>query len=93
MSTSRSCEVPIEFMSGEANVLWELRPKAESDAGFHFGADISMLSQYEHEEEVLFPPCTMMVVQGEPPDVSNSGRVIKDSAKAFLSIKVQPQFV
>ena len=52
-----------------------------------------MLSQYGHEEEVLFPPCTMMVVQGEPSDVSNSGRVIKDSAKAFLSIKVQPQFV
>ena len=94
MSTSRSRTVPIEFMSGNENVLWELAPKAESDAGFHYGADISLLSQFSGEEEVLFPPCTMMVLlpgvgeaQGAPSERN------EDGTKAFVSVKVQPYFV
>jgi hypothetical protein len=45
------------------NVLWRLQCRAESDAAYHRGADISMLSQYAGEREVLFPPCTMLVLK------------------------------
>ena len=92
MSTSRSRTVPIEFMSGSENVLWELAPKAESDAGFHYGADISLLSQFSEEEEVLFPPCTMMAVL---PGLEKAGvpESSEDGTKAFVSVKVQPYFV
>jgi len=44
------------------NVLWSLRPSRETDTGFHHGADISLLSQFAGENEVLFPPCTMLQV-------------------------------
>jgi len=64
MSTSRQRETPIDYMDagGGPNVLWELQPRAESDAAYHHGADISMLSQFAAEAEVVFPPCTMLVV-------------------------------
>jgi hypothetical protein len=42
------------------NVLWQLEPKLESDTGYHRGA--SLLSQFAVEEEVLFPPFTMLSV-------------------------------
>ena len=45
-----------------SNVLWEVQPSPESDAAFHYGADISLLSQFAEEAEVLFPPCTYCVV-------------------------------
>ena len=63
MSTSRNRQTPIHYMGPGDNVLWELRTKPESDAGFHRGADISMLSQFAGEDEVLFPPCTMLTVR------------------------------
>ena len=51
------------------NVLWELAPEelhggslAETDSGYHHGADISLLSQFAGEEEILFPPCTILEV-------------------------------
>lgn len=64
MSTSRERQTPISYMgAGQENVLFELLPGGrESDAACHMGADVSMLSQFPHEREVLFPPCTMMVV-------------------------------
>jgi len=64
MSTSRNERTPIAYMHEEPgrNVLWQLMPKAESDAGFHRGANISIVSQFACEEEVLFPPCTMLRV-------------------------------
>jgi hypothetical protein len=67
MSTSRSRKCTIDYMDprGE-NVLWQLHPKPESDTGFHRGASIDMLSQFAGEEEVLFPPYTMLVVKEEP---------------------------
>ena len=63
MSTSRNRQTPVHYMGAGDNVLWELQTKPESDAGFHRGADISMLSQFAGEDEVLFPPCTMLTVQ------------------------------
>ena len=34
----------------------------ESTTGYHYGANISMLSQFAAEREILFPPCTMLQV-------------------------------
>ena len=56
MSTSRNRITPIEYMGSGKNVLWELRPEKQSDAAYHRGADIKMLSQFAMEDEVLFPP-------------------------------------
>ena len=64
MSTSRSREAPIAYMSGDGqNVMWTLHPQMESDTAYHYGADISMISQFGEEKEVLYPPCTMLQVQ------------------------------
>eukprot|EP00747_Dinoflagellata_sp_TGD_P158627 gnl/TRDRNA2_/TRDRNA2_177828_c0_seq5.p1 gnl/TRDRNA2_/TRDRNA2_177828_c0~~gnl/TRDRNA2_/TRDRNA2_177828_c0_seq5.p1 ORF type:complete len:125 (-),score=11.00 gnl/TRDRNA2_/TRDRNA2_177828_c0_seq5:103-477(-) len=63
MSTSRQRQTPINYMGSDSNVLWELEPGKQSDVAFHRGADISMLSQYAGEQEVLFPPGTMLVVK------------------------------
>ena len=64
MSTSRNQQTPIDYMQDLPwrNVLWELHPQPESDTGFHRGASISLLSQFEREEEVLYPPCTLLRV-------------------------------
>jgi len=64
MSTSRMRETPINYMDESGpNVLWALQPKDQTDEGYHCGADISRLSQFRGEEEVLFPPCTLLIVQ------------------------------
>lgn len=63
MSTSSNASTAIHYMQETGrNVLWELTPKTETDAGFHHGADISLLSQFREEAENLFPPCTMLQV-------------------------------
>ena len=54
MSTSRNRGTPIHYMSGEANVLWELAPREESDAAYHCGADISMLDEVTPEFKYAF---------------------------------------
>ena len=42
-----------DYMSKDGrNVLWSLAPMAETDIGYHYGADISMLSQFAEEKEV-----------------------------------------
>ena len=64
MSTSRARHAPIAYMSDDAqNVMWALKPQVESDTAYHYGADISSLSQFGEEKEVLYPPCTMLQVQ------------------------------
>lgn len=61
MSTSRNRQTPIQYMDSDAsNVLWVLKAKQQSDAAYHRGADIKSLSQFAHEDEVLFPPCSML---------------------------------
>ena len=63
MSTSRNSTTPIEYLGGGlSNVLWVLRPSPENDSGYHCGADISLLAQFKHEDECLFPPFTMLTV-------------------------------
>lgn len=96
MSTSRSRLVPIEYMHSGPNVLWELRPQPESDTGFHLGADISILSQFEGEQEVLYPPCTMLRVRssaaGDGSDQFDT-RDEADGSKDWIKIGVLPTFL
>lgn len=65
MSTSTKRDVPVRYMQGGENVLWVLHARQESDSAFHRGASVAMLSQFSDEEEVLFPPCTMLEVLEE----------------------------
>mmetsp|Transcript_65874 Transcript_65874/g.77401 ORF Transcript_65874/g.77401 Transcript_65874/m.77401 type:complete len:690 (+) Transcript_65874:98-2167(+) len=60
-STSR-CQLENYMELGDHNVMWNVLPSAEMDDAHHYGADISILSQFAAESEVLFPPCTMLVV-------------------------------
>jgi len=62
MSTSRNRTTPVDYMGSGKNVLWELQPEKQSDVAYHRGADIRMLSQFAMEDEVLFPPCTLLEV-------------------------------
>lgn len=50
-STSKSRQTPINYMGDGSNVMWALHPQMESDAGFHRGADISIISQFAAENE------------------------------------------
>lgn len=62
MSTSTARSAPIHYMGDSNNVLWELRPRLESDVAYHYGASVESLSQFAAEKEILFPPCTMMMM-------------------------------
>ena len=63
MSTSKNKHTPIQYMGTGSNVLWEIIPKAESNTAYHRGAEVGKLSQFAGEDEVLFPPCTLLQVQ------------------------------
>jgi len=74
MSTSKNKETPIKYMAeGHHNILWKIEAKDESDVAFHRGADVSRLSQFAAEEEVLFPPCTILQVVKLPDATSEAG--------------------
>ena len=90
MSTSRNRSTPIHYMGGDDNVLWELEPREESDSAYHCGADISMLSQFAAEQEVLFPPCCLLLVK-DPPETMP--KPVEEGGKTFVAIAVQPSFV
>ena len=63
LSSSMNSATPMHYMSKtSSNVLWELVTKSEDERGFHCGADVSMLSQFEGEKEELYPPLTMLRV-------------------------------
>jgi len=68
MSTSKKQQTPIDYMGPGSNVLWELQTSPESDVAYHYGADISQISQFGHESEVLFPPFTMLAVKERAPE-------------------------
>ena len=100
MSTSRKRETPIDYMDVHGpNVLWELQPRAESDTAYHHGADISMLSQYAAEAEVVFPPCTMLVVRDQQHEALHESELAtapkwsQERGGRFLPVSVQPAFV
>lgn len=69
MSTSLEQATAIHYMTrperGRARgkgLLWEIRAGAEDANGHHCGANVSLLSQFGAEKEVLFPPLTMLRV-------------------------------
>eukprot|EP00322_Chrysochromulina_rotalis_P013764 CAMPEP_0115837498 /NCGR_PEP_ID=MMETSP0287-20121206/5250_1 /TAXON_ID=412157 /ORGANISM="Chrysochromulina rotalis, Strain UIO044" /LENGTH=718 /DNA_ID=CAMNT_0003291007 /DNA_START=17 /DNA_END=2173 /DNA_ORIENTATION=+ len=95
MSTSRNRRTPIHYMAeGTPNVLWALRPKPQSDGAYHHGADISMLSQFAGEDEVLFPPCTMLIYHVLRGTKAHSvEQRSEDGRKTFLNVDVEPHFV
>ena len=101
MSASRQRQTPIAYMDAHGpNTLWSLRANVESDAGFHCGADVGMLSQFEGEAEVLFPPATMLSVQlggAEEEGRVEAGRPptdpVTEGGKSFTQIDVVPTFV
>lgn len=99
MSTSRSIDTPLDYMAEDgANVMWELCTRPESNNGYHLGADVSMLSQFASEEEVLFPPCTMLTLMspaehnGADPSTpaarANSKRLLRGNT---MTIDIPPQ--
>lgn len=72
MSTSVDGGICQQYMdSSQVNVLWEIRCKAETSEGFHSGADVSLLSQFPSEKEMLFPPLTMLTVCMEDTEERN----------------------
>ena len=71
MSTSLHRAVSEGFLGTGVCVLWEIECSPETDDGFHSGADVSLLSQYPGEKELLFPPLTMLQVQAQQ---NKSGR-------------------
>eukprot|EP00961_Rhodomonas_salina_P023404 314243-Rhodomonas_salina.2 len=83
MSTSRRRQTPLDYIDPHGpNVLWELRPSTESDVAYRQGADISMLSQFAAEAEVLFPPCTMLLVVDPPPTLRDTEERLRRSERA-----------
>jgi len=72
------------------NLLWELKCKEQDDC-YHNGADISYLSQYPHEEEVLFPPLTMLYVCGPYEEVKAT--TVEDETRVYTQIEVVPYHV
>ena len=44
------------------HILWQIECKEESEGGYHNGADVSMLSQFASEDEILFPPLTVLTL-------------------------------
>ena len=96
MSTSSAMETPVAYMGDGANVLWCLRCAPEDDSGYHCGAEIAMLSQYQGEREVLFPPLTMLqVLRGADGEVERHSETAAcaDGPRVFTRIIVRPSFV
>jgi hypothetical protein len=62
-STSLDRIVSESFLGTAAGVLWKIECSDESEEGFHSAADVSLLSQFPEEKEMLFPPLTMLQVK------------------------------
>lgn len=109
MSTSLDRVVSEGFLgSGGVCVLWEIECGAETDDGFHSAADVSLLSQYPGEKEMLFPPLTMLQVRaqqhGGGPAAGRKDSTVALSRAAYethttakgaeyICIRVRPTFV
>ena len=95
MSTSAERETALHYMagSGASNLLWCLKCGPENDAGYHQGANISLLSQFAGEKEWLFPPLTMMEIQVQVNVPPASAQVVEENGKRFVIVEAVPTFV
>jgi hypothetical protein len=97
MSTSVDDNVCVGFMSKvDKNVLWEIRCSEETSEGFHCGADVSLLSQFPKEKEMLFPPLTMLKVlrqEGRKQTEFVPTEVTAPNGVTYARIAVVPTFV
>ena len=101
MSTSLGKETPIHYMAAAPtpNILWELKAASEDSVGFHCGAEVAMLSQYEGEREVLFPPLTLLRLErreGTQPDLhlrSSGTPAVEQIAQSIASHQVHTEQV
>jgi hypothetical protein len=97
MSTSVDDNVCVGFLSKvDKNVLWEIRCSEETSEGFHCGADVSLLSQFPKEKEMLFPPLTMLKVlrqEGHKQTVFVPTVVTAPNGVTYTRIDVVPTFV
>ena len=64
MSTSFNRSTPIHYISGGLGVLFVLHCTSPNKAtgAFHMGANLTAVSQFPEESEVLFPPLTLLEV-------------------------------
>jgi hypothetical protein len=101
MSTSLTRATAEDFLGrGEETVLWKIECSDESDLGFHSAADVSLLSQFPKEKEMLFPPLTMLQARGVKPGagVGDVRRGVCESGTTtlganYVCISVAPTFV
>jgi hypothetical protein len=96
MSTSLDRIVSEGFLgSGGVCVLWEIECGPETDDGFHSAADVSLLSQFPGEKEMLFPPLTMLQVQAQGGGEGRGAYEAHMTAKGteYICIRVRPTFV
>jgi len=92
MSTSRCKQTALDYLDEATNnVLWEVYPKEQSDSAFHCGASIKLLSQFELEEEVLFPPFTLIAVR--PAHAGSAIGSEVDSSRPRLILPMRQQSV
>ena len=96
MGASKGAAMPAEggqqnadsSLSTSRNILWQLNVASETDEAFHMGADVSMLSMYPAEEEVLFPPNSALQVL-DP----ESAEWIEEGGRKFLMVDARPSFI
>ncbi|EOD06576.1 hypothetical protein EMIHUDRAFT_453443 [Emiliania huxleyi CCMP1516] len=67
MSTALAPKTFYMDAKGKPSVLLELRARGQDDAGYHCGAEVAFLSQFEGEQEVILPPLTMLQVMPRHP--------------------------
>ena len=101
MSTSLDRVVSEGFLGNSGKcVLWRIVCSEETDEGFHSAADVSLLSQYPAEKEMLFPPLTMLQLHStrgarESQLLSRdayAGEMTANGAE-YICITVKPTFV
>ena len=94
MSTSRLEQACVDGMQADGpNVLWVIQPQpatAGVDCAFHSGASVSILSQFAHEDEVLFAPGTMLRAKPESTTARASAAFEEAGKKRYRTIKVVP---
>jgi hypothetical protein len=67
--------------------IYSCTPSGETADGFHSGADVSLLSQFPQEKEMLFPPMTMLRVKHVVYSVASpSGAITKSRRRPSMVI-------